>query len=91
MSKVTSLGPLNAATPLTIPTQMLRRIQEAQKEGREVHVVGVVIEKTPNNGNAYTVYYSTMRVEMLAWAAYEIDRQAKSRENMADPPRPEVG
>ena len=90
-SKVASIGPYNAHTPLTIPTQMLRRIQDAQNDGREVHVVGVVIEKTPHGNNAYSVYYSTMHVEMLAWAAYEIDRHAKDGESLTDPPYPEAG
>lgn len=73
---------------LAIPAQMTERIQEAKRNGFEVHVVAVVAVKGKSGFWAYSSYWDIQPREIMAWAAYELDRFAKLEESDDPDPGP---
>lgn len=73
------LTPWGTATPLSIPQQMLARVQQSQSNQREVFVVGCVIEKNANGLYTYAVTNSPMPAEIAWMAAYEVSRQMRPK------------
>lgn len=89
MSKVSKLLNYNKCPgPLAIPAQMTERIQNAQREGREVHVVATVAEKQASGFYSYHPYWDTQPREIMAWMAYGLLEQAHTVDD--EDPDPEV-
>ena len=73
------LTPWGTATPLSIPQQMLARVQRAMEENREIHVIGCIIERGDNGYYNYLVTNSPMPGEIAWMAAYEVSRSMRPR------------
>lgn len=86
MSKVVDFPGYNSEPGvLAVPAQLTERIRAAKRQGREVHVSAVIVEKLPSGFWAYYAYFDSQPREVLAWSAYELDRHSKLYEGNETP------